>query len=111
MEHWVSWVGSHKICIEQQWTFGREGRISIANLMLQYGQLRGLLHFFDPDLRIIPVPCWKKHHGIKGGTQGKKQAVDLVAKLYPDMVWPKLKQHRHGVADAILIALYGAESE
>ncbi len=97
------------VCIEQQWTFGVEGRVSIAYLMLQYGQLRGLCNMFN--CHIVPVRAWKDHHNIKSRYGGKQQAIDVVAKLYPDLNWPKLQTHRHGLADAILIALYGRDTE
>ena len=95
------------VCIERQWTFGCEGRVSIANLMLQYGQLLGYFNSCHDGLRIIPVAMWKKYHGVSS----KQDAIDLVGKIYPDLNWPKLKPHRHGLADAILIALYGRENE
>ena len=97
------------VCIEQQWTFGVEGRVSIAYLMLQYGQLWGYYQGFEP--RIVPVRAWKGHHNIKSRYGGKQQAIDVVAKLYPDLNWPKLQTHRHGLSDAILIALYGRDTE
>ena len=97
------------VYIEQQWTFGREGRVSIAYLMLQYGQLWGYYQGFEP--RIVPVRAWKDHHNIKSRYGGKQQAIDVVTKLYPDLNWPKRQPHRHGLADAILIALYGRDTE
>ena len=90
------------VFIERQWTYGVEGRVSIANLMLQYGQLLG--YFNDVDLCIVPVSVWKKHHGA----HTKEDAIELVEKMYPKLNWPKLKPHRHGLAEAILIAKYGA---
>ena len=93
------------VCMEQQWTYGVEGRVSIAYLMLQYGQLKGLCNMFN--CRIIPVSMWKKHHGV----HTKEDAIALVGKMYPKLNWPKLKPHRHGLADAILIALYGQETQ
>ena len=98
-----------RVCIEQQWTFGVEGRVSIAYLMLQYGQLWGFFQRYEPQ--IIPVRAWKDHHNIKSRYGGKQQAIDVVAKLYPDLNWPKRQPHRHGLADAILIALYGKDTE
>ena len=94
------------VCIERQWTFGREGRVSIANLMLQYGQLCGYFNGVKWNKRIIPVSIWKKHHGV----HTKEDAIELVGKMYPKLNWPKLKPYRHGLAEAILIAKYGAES-
>ena len=90
------------VCIEQQWTFGREGRVSIATLLLQYGQLLGLSNMFN--CRKIAVFVWKKHHGV----HTKEDSMALVGKMYPKLNWPKLKPNRHGLADAILIAKYGA---
>ena len=97
--------GELGVCIEQQWTYGVEGRVSIAFLMLQYGQLKGIFQPWHP--RIIPVSIWKKHHGV----HTKEDAIALVGKIYPKLNWPKLKPHRHGLADAILIALYGRDTE
>ena len=94
------------VCIEQQWTYGVEGRVSISYLMLQYGQLLGYF-YLGFDCRVIPVSMWKKHHGV----HTKEDAIALVGKMYPKLNWPKLKPHRHGLADAILIAKYGEENE
>ena len=112
LKHWNEMLTVHEdngtdlpsVYVERQWTYGVEGRVSISYLMLQYGQLLGYFSGYSP--RIIPVSMWKKHHGV----HTKEDAIALVGKMYPKLNWPKLKPHRHGLADAILIAKYGEES-
>ncbi len=99
----------HKVIIESQWTLGIEGRVSLARLMAQFGQLEGWFRRSN-NLELVNPRVWEKAMGVRGKNATKSTlplATEMLVELYPDLVLPKTKALISGVADAVLIAKYG----
>ena len=102
----------NKVIIESQWTIGIEGRTSLARLMVQFGQLEGWFRRSN-NVELVHPKVWEKAMGIRGKHNRKSTlplATEKLVELYPDLVLPKKKALVSGVADAILIALYGRDT-
>jgi crossover junction endodeoxyribonuclease RuvC len=82
----------------------RQGIASTAKYMQAYGEIYGLLVGLDIPIQEVHPATWKKAM-MKDMPKGKEASIIKVQQLYPKMEFKRKKDH--GMADAILIGLYG----
>lgn len=96
--------------IEQPPIIPINGKIAIASLFKQFGELRGLLiaynvPFLQPDPKV-----WKAEI-LKGTLKNKEAAINYVLRKYPNFSLPTLgprsKKYHDGIADACCLLEYG----
>jgi crossover junction endodeoxyribonuclease RuvC len=91
--------------IEQQQAYKGQGVSTTFTTGKNYGVLLGLLDGLDIPFKIVTPQAWKK--ALKLG-KDKQLSFDLANKLFPDAghFWKRKKDD--GVAEAALLAHYGA---
>lgn len=85
----------------------RQGIASTAKYMQAYGEVYGLLAGLDIPVDEVHPATWKKSM-IKDMPKGKEASIIRVQQIYPKMQFARKKDH--GIADAILIGLYGIKN-
>ncbi len=85
------------------------GQSSKSNFMTGGGFYTFRNIFVSMNIRheiIVPVR-WKKYHGLIG--KGKGDSIIKAQQLFPDQIdWEKYRKH-DGIAEALLLGLYGIE--
>lgn len=76
------------------------------------GLLHGILHASSIDFTLVAPASWKAQYGIKRGEDEtkrdkKNEAREIAAKLYPNQKEWFARVKDDGVAESVLIALYG----
>lgn len=82
----------------------RQGIASTAKYMQAYGEVYGLLVGLGIPIQEVHPASWKKAM-MKDMPRGKEASIIKVQQMYPKMKFARKKDH--GIADAILIGLYG----
>ena len=104
------------VAIERQQYMPKDGRRqggkSAFTLGENYGHWRGLFEGLGLDVVTVPPQTWQDYvyaGRVSAGVDTKTRAIERAKSLIPDlpMGLENNKVHRHGRADAGLIALYG----
>lgn len=79
---------------------------------INVGLMHGILHAHNISFTLVAPASWKAAHGIKRGedeTKGEKktEARERAIALYPEQADKFKRVKDDGVAEAVLIALYG----
>jgi hypothetical protein len=96
----------HAVTIEKAQSMPRQGVVSVANYMQGYGEIYGLCFAMGIVMREVRPVTWKKAMLKDMPKGGKDVSIVRVRQLMPTYKLPGRKKD-HGIADAILIALYG----
>jgi len=99
------------IVIEKQQAFPGQGVVSMFNLGVQYGSLKGLVKGLGFSFLTPSPKLWKKEI-LEGTAKDKAAAIRYVMQKYPDLVMYGYERRRKkeipdGVADAVCLAEYG----
>ncbi len=80
-----------------------QGVASTFSLGHSLGVVCGVLAALAIPYRLVPPAAWKRHYGLPAE---KEAARALATRLYPEV--PLHRKADHGLAEALLIARYGA---
>jgi crossover junction endodeoxyribonuclease RuvC len=91
--------------IEAQQAYKGQGVSTTFTTGKNYGALLGLLHGLEIATKIVTAQAWKKALSLG---KDKQLSFDLATKLFPDASHFWLRKKDDGVAEAALLAHYGA---
>jgi len=98
------------VTIEEQHAFPRQGVVSTFNHGYHYGWLVGAASVLGGGLQLMSAQEWKKRVGILGAIDQKAASRQRAAALFPSLRDVLKKRSSHGISDAVLIAVAGAEA-
>lgn len=101
-----------KVCFEKVGAMPKQGVTSMFNFGRIVGSMATLASFYCAnmqDIEYLPSTVWKKYFKL---SKDKDESIRLATKIFgqgaKDLFWPRKKDD--GVAEAALLALYGAEN-
>jgi len=97
------------VFIERQQSFPQQGVASTFKTGERYGFLKGVAQTLGYRVHIIDVRTWKKSSGIAGAQDQKAASRSRASELFPSLRGELEPKSSHGKADAILVAMAGAE--
>jgi len=98
------------VTIEEQHAFPRQGVVSTFNHGYHYGWLVGAASVLGGGLKLMSAQEWKKRVGILGAIDQKAASRQRATTLFPSLKDVLKKPSSHGISDAVLIAVAGAEA-
>lgn len=93
------------VYIEKQQSMPGQGVASTFRTGFGYGIYIGMLIASDFDYTIIPPRTWKKHYGL---SSNKDESRQKASELFPDASHLWQQKNQDGLAEAALIAYFGA---
>lgn len=92
------------VFIEKAQAMPKQGIASTASYMKSAGIIEGVCVGLGIPYTLVTPQAWKKEM-MQGMGKEKEASIFRAKQLYPDIDFPRKKDH--GKADALLIALYG----
>jgi crossover junction endodeoxyribonuclease RuvC len=90
-----------------------QGVVAAGRTQRAHGVLEGILECeLEPGNMIYTIPAsWKRRFGLIGGEENKPSSTALALSFFPEAA-PRLQRVKdHNRAEAILLAVYGAERQ
>ena len=91
-----------------------DGKLAVRSMYDCRGVIRTALAYCSIPLRYVPPQTWKKYHGIPkqpNAKEAKEYSRGLALQLRPDLAESLKRKKDHNRAEAVLIAMYGANRE
>lgn len=92
------------VVIEKAQSMPGNGGVAMFNYGMSYGMILGLCEGLEIPIHPVHPATWKKAM-LKDMPKGKDSSIIKVLQLYPHLKFGRKKDH--GMAEAILIGLYG----
>lgn len=104
--------GMPTLCIvEKVSAMPKQGVTSTFHFGQSFGYILGVLEACRVPYQLVTPKTWKKHFGL---TDDKKRSVETAKRLFPNtslLPTPKCRVESDGMAEALLMALYGLRLE
>lgn len=88
-----------------------QGVTSMFNFGTTYGYIMGVLEAFDIPYQLVSPQKWKKHFSLD---QDKRRSIETAKRLFPTvslLSTERCHKENDGMAEALLIALYGKRTD
>ena len=85
------------------------GATSAFNFGAAFSAAKACVTACEIPLHLVTPAVWKKSYGLAGGKEGKEAARGLASRLFPAVADRFVLKKSHGLAEAALLARYGAE--
>jgi crossover junction endodeoxyribonuclease RuvC len=108
LQEWLQRHGPHHAFLERAQAMPRQGASSGFKYGRVVGAIEATLMLCAVPLIIVEPSKWKRHFHLQGAD--KEGARGLVIRLHPERHHAFARKMDHGRAEAVLIALYGAQA-